>query len=1514
TPEKQIPGAAVCLENANVYNAFSTAAANFIEIMNISIILILISLNCCTAQVATCKDDADNNPPNVVSSSIMKSEGNPAWAPSAQNVDRNRDHSIVRTMANFIANNINIKVLAYSDDPPNLPPRNEKSKAKGVLLVDNRANDAAAWFVHTVPNFLAYLGGYSWPPTETAKGHMFLCLSLSEAHLNSVAKAVRYQEPYIYVNNLTPALLNQHIELSNLATGVEIRLTPFLEHAKFTTKGVRAAANIQAFGKHTKSFADIYSRILRSKLSASIRIWAPYDAKSKSICKGQHKLRKIASPMQFAGNQVSREVDSTNWALVDGKNTVCLTTNDYKIAERQIPGAAVCLENAGVYNAFRTAALNKQLPSWFCSKVALHRLQLAKMIIMSFVYKPPNEISTKVMKSGPDPAWGNSVRSINNAQHSIGRTMVDFVRNTPQIKVLAYNNDPPNLPPGKETSKAKGVLLIDHTGNDAAAWFVHTVPNFLAHLGGYSWPPAETAKGHMFLCVSFTEVHLNSVAKAIRYQEPYIYANNMPAAILSQHIELSNLATGVEIRITPFLEHAKFVTKAAQAAANIQAFGKHTKSFADIYAKVLRNKLSASIRIWAPSDARSKSICKGQYQLRKVASPMQLADSQVSREADSTRWALVEGKNTMNEKQIPGAAVCLENAGVLLVDNVADAAAWFVHTAPNFLAHLGGYSWPPAETAKGHMFLCISINKAHLNLVGKAIRHQEPYIYANNLPAAILNQYMELSNLVNGVDVRITPFLEHAQFMTKGVQAAANIQAFGKHSKSFADMYARILRKKFSASIRIWAPSDARSKSICNRQYQLRKITSPMQLDGVQVSREADSAKWALIDGKNTVCFTTNDYKATEKQTPGAAVCLENAGVYNAFRTAAINPFGFPIFSLLMMLTAGILIFISLKTCIAQVATCKDDGNVNPPNALSSKLLKSALNPAWAPSGANIDRNAGHSIIRTMANFVQHHAQINVLAYSDDPPNLPPRNEKSKTKGVLLVDNRDDAAAWFVHTVPNFLAYLSAYSWPATETPKGHMFLCVSFSKVHLNSVGKAIRHQEPYIYANNLPVAILNQYMELSNLVNGVDVRVTPFLGHEKFVTKREQVETNIQAFGKHTKSFADMYAKILRSKLSASIRIWAPSDKRSKSICKGQYHLRKIVSPMQLDGVQVSRESDSAKWALIEGKNTVCFTTNDYKTPEKQIPGAAVCLENANPPNVVSSSIIKSEANPVWAPSAQNVNHDREHSIVRTIAHFIANNGDIKVLAYSDDPPNLPPRNEKSKAKGVLLVDNTGTDAAAWFVHTVPNFLAHLGGYSWPAAETAKGHMFLCLSLNEAHLNSVAKAIRYQEPFIYANNLSPALLTQHNELSNLATGAEIRVTPFLEHAKFTTKAAVRAAANIQAIGKHTKSFADMYAKVLKNKLAASIRIWAPSDTRSKSICKGQYHLRKIVSPMQLAGNQVSREADSAKWALVEGKNIVCLTTNDYKVLCIQTSKCFTNKNYAITRKASLGPFGANY
>ncbi|KRX80328.1 Plancitoxin-1 [Trichinella sp. T6] len=574
--------------------------SKFIEIMYIAVILILILLNCSTAQVATCKDDDDNNvdwflvykPPNVVSSNIIKSAVNPVWAQSARNVNDDNGHSIARTLAHFTANNGDIKVLAYSDDPPNLPPRNEKSKAKGVLLVDSTGTDAAAWFVHTVPKFLAHLGGYSWPAAETPKGHMFLCLSLSEAHLNSVAKAIRYQEPFIYANNLSPELLNQHVELSNLITGAQIRVTPFLEHAKFTTKAVQVAANIEAFGKHTKSYLE-YGR------------------------------RLIQDQNQFAKDNI--------------------------IFEKLL-------------------------------------LQCNLMVFKYFVYKPPNVLSSKLLKSDGNPAWAASGANIDqNRGHSIITTMENFVQYHAQINVLAYSDDPPNLPPRNEKSKTKGVLLVRNAANEAA-WFVHTVPNFLAYLNAYSWPAAETAKGHIFLCISFSSAILNSVGKAIRYQEPYVYVNNLPAAILNQHMELSNLINGIDVRVTPFLAHETFVTKGEQA--NIQAFGKHSKSFADMYARILRNKFAASIMVWSPADARSKSICRGQHKLQKITS-IQFDGVQVSRGADSAKWALIDGKNTVcfttndytaTDKRIPGAAVCLENAGVY---NAFRTAAFNVEACNN---------------------------------------------------------------------------------------------------------------------------------------------------------------------------------------------------------------------------------------------------------------------------------------------------------------------------------------------------------------------------------------------------------------------------------------------------------------------------------------------------------------------------------------------------------------------------------------------------------------------------------------------------------------------------------------------------------------------------------------------------------------------------------------------------------------------------------------------------------------
>ncbi|KRX39695.1 hypothetical protein T09_12401 [Trichinella sp. T9] len=104
-----------------------------------AVVCILIILKTSTAQVATCKNDRDEDtdwffvykPPNALNSKIIQSGPNPVWERSARAINEIADHAISKTMASFIVEDRNIKVLAYSDNPPNMPPQTVNSKAKG---------------------------------------------------------------------------------------------------------------------------------------------------------------------------------------------------------------------------------------------------------------------------------------------------------------------------------------------------------------------------------------------------------------------------------------------------------------------------------------------------------------------------------------------------------------------------------------------------------------------------------------------------------------------------------------------------------------------------------------------------------------------------------------------------------------------------------------------------------------------------------------------------------------------------------------------------------------------------------------------------------------------------------------------------------------------------------------------------------------------------------------------------------------------------------------------------------------------------------------------------------------------------------------------------------------------------------------------------------------------------------------------------------------------------------------
>ncbi|KRZ82466.1 Plancitoxin-1 [Trichinella sp. T8] len=159
-------------------------------------------------------------------------------------------------------------------------------------------------------------------------------------------------------------------------------------------------------------------------------------------------------------------------------------------------------------------------------------------------------------------------------------------------------------------------------------------------------------------------------------------------------------------------------------------------------------------------------------------------------------------------------------------------------------------------------------------------------------------------------------------------------------------------------------------------------------------------------------------------------------------------------------------------------------------------------------------------------------------------------------------------------------------------------------------------------------------------------------------------------------------------------------------------------------------------------------------------------------------------------WANSPAAVTQNNGHSFAKAIEHVFAPHGENKFIAYNNDPPDVPKVRTKSNSKGVLMMDITGTDAAAWIVHTVPGFPKARTGYLFPPAEVQKGHLLICLTIKEDQIDTIALTLRFATPLIYYNDIPDTEMSSRPNLKKLVSG-ESRVLPPLAVTKDTTTAA---------------------------------------------------------------------------------------------------------------------------
>ncbi|KRY05967.1 Deoxyribonuclease-2, partial [Trichinella patagoniensis] len=101
------------------------------------------------------------------------------------------------------------------------------------------------------------------------------------------------------------------------------------------------------------------------------------------------------------------------------------------------------------------------------------------------------------------------------------------------------------------------------------------------------------------------------------------------------------------------------------------------------------------------------------------------------------------------------------------------------------------------------------------------------------------------------------------------------------------------------------------------------------------------------------------------------------------------------------------------------------------------------------------------------------------------------------------------------------------------------------------------------------------------------------------------------------------------------------------------------------------------------------------------------------------------------------------------------------------------------KSNGKGIIVIRTAvGQNDGAWIVHTVPGFPKAKTGYSWPASETAKGHLLICMTIAKTQINAIAASLFRAEPFVYYNDIPETETTGMPDFKKLAEG-QIPTTP---------------------------------------------------------------------------------------------------------------------------------------
>ncbi|KRY27412.1 Ribosomal RNA-processing protein 8, partial [Trichinella spiralis] len=544
------------------------------------------------------------------------------------------------------------------------------------------------------------------------------------------------------------------------------------------------------------------------------------------------------------------------------------------------------------------------------------------------------------------------------------------------------------------------------------------------------------------------------------------------------------------------------------------------------------------------------------------------------------------------------------------------------------------------------------------------------------------------------------------------------------------------------------------------------------------------------------------------------------------------------------------------------------------PGEANGKIIEATAAAAWDNGAQALSRDNGHSFATALQNVARDNPNVKFLAYNNAPPGVLSIKTKSNSKGVIILATNADSAAWIVHTVPGFPAAKTGYSWPVAENARGHLLICLTISESQINAIAASLLLVQPVIYYNDIPQTETAGMPYFNKLADGKISTLPPFTSRQTIRTQDPNPVT-VHIYSKSESSKYGVVKKRQQTERGLQRKI-KPENQR------WQFALTILI--YLLDLMQSLLNSK-----IVQNKILLHTLAIVYKAPGQN-----------------TGKIIFATAAGAWDDGAQPLSNVNQHSFAKALEHVVADNNNIKFLAYNNAPPGVPSVKTKSNSKGVMIL-STAANSAAWIVHTVPGFPTAKTPYSWPVAENARGHLLICLTISKSQINAIAASLLLVQPMVHYNDIPETETAGMPYFNKLAGGKIPTLPPFTSRRSIRTENAGGPVA-VHIYSKSESSKYEIYKKVIVKVLKKTIKVWSRRDNKLKGDCRGsQRHIRLIKSPAAINGHNTNLEADITNWAVSDPGNIFCHIDKPYfknqtrepaMAICIENNEIFARFN----------------